>query len=662
MERKKCLFKLIIAVLIVITSFTTCETSPQQQTNLTTRQQTGVLSQEAIKPDFWIGDGGKGEGITIFQINSQGITGNDQDIIPELIRGVLIEAFDRFTAMRVLDRVELANMIMEGESDFYADENEIIRMGQVTDTKYQLRGDIIGTGAGYNVRLTVWDATTASSRATYNENLQRNEIEDLSGIRLASSNILAQMGIQLTSAGQQALVRSASDNEIHARTALARGINAQMQGTEVAAFSYFLMARAFDPSLTEAINNSIILHANITGNVGMNIREDIRWFNQWEERLKETEQFFHTFFLSESLPYTFFYVSDIKRGDIDVRAGTANLHIPGTYFHAHRIWINTIEETLQAIYDGLHITGRAAAWKLQNWPRESVTNLNTFANHRTNFHVVFELVNEKNMVIARTTAELQSSWELSGGRPIINIGTNYDYSVNSDGTVRSTELIFRNVNANYISDSMTIRVAGINGAEPEIAVRNSVIQICPIHHLDFIEIARFKFSRGEIRGFVNHSTNTGRLLIPETIWGDRVTTIGEKAFTGTGITSLHIPGSVSSIGNNAFENNRLTSVIIPNGVLSIGNEAFNNNPLRTVTIPDNTSVGKRVFTLYWTTEFRINIGQSVSLLPESFLFFQPRTQNFIDGWTAFQNFYNRKGAGTYTINTFGIWKHTPYEK
>ena len=68
----------------------------------------------------------------------------------------------------------------------------------------------------------------------------------------------------------------------------------------------------------------------------------------------------------------------------------------------------------------------------------------------------------------------------------------------------------------------------------------------------------------------------GDLVIPATINGYSVTSIGDLAFFYcSGLTSITIPNSVTSIGNQAFYNcSGLSSITIPNSVTSIGYFAF----------------------------------------------------------------------------------------
>ena len=86
------------------------------------------------------------------------------------------------------------------------------------------------------------------------------------------------------------------------------------------------------------------------------------------------------------------------------------------------------------------------------------------------------------------------------------------------------------------------------------------------------------------------------LVIPDTINGYSVTSIGVNAFEQNELTSVTIPDSVISIGLRAFVGNQLTSVTIPDSVTSIGLQVFWANQLPSVTIPDSvTSIGDYAF-------------------------------------------------------------------
>jgi hypothetical protein len=72
-----------------------------------------------------------------------------------------------------------------------------------------------------------------------------------------------------------------------------------------------------------------------------------------------------------------------------------------------------------------------------------------------------------------------------------------------------------------------------------------------------------------------NSNPYGALIIPSTINGLPVTSIGNGAFTNLyGVTSITIPNSVTSIGDYAFARTFPNSITIGNGVTNIGDYAF----------------------------------------------------------------------------------------
>ena len=126
------------------------------------------------------------------------------------------------------------------------------------------------------------------------------------------------------------------------------------------------------------------------------------------------------------------------------------------------------------------------------------------------------------------------------------------------------------------------------------------------------------------------------------IIGNRVTTIGQTAFSGcSSLTSVTIPNSVTTIGGYAFSScgsltsvnipnsvttievyafsgcSSLTSVNIPNSVTTIGQLAFSGcSSLTSVTIPNSvTTIGSEAFS-GCTNLKKVNIGKSVKDIGE----------------------------------------------
>ena len=524
---------------------------------------------------YWTGDGGKNLKLAVLEPTGKGLSPSEQWML-SLVQGSITGDFNKYSAMTVIDRQNLEKILAqqtESLSGNYSDD-DFISIGKLTNARYILAGSISKTATSYMLELSVSDVQTGERKASYPpKSVSPAALENLSAVKEASADILAQLGVKLTDAGIKELKQPVAVVQVQAQSALARGITAQRQGTEVAALSYYFQAAAYDPSLMEAANRSSILNANISsGNIGNDARNDIQWRKDWIARLTETEQYFDSFNKTASMPYTLFYVSDeIKKvGEINYKNETVTMGGIWTNLHGSGIWTVSMERALQAVYGGLDATKRKDTWGLASWPQQGVTNLNAFARRSENFAVVFELLNSQNKVIGRQTLQAGGYWELNrSGRPVINVNAD-------DGKT----LDFQNVNANDITDSMTIRVATVNGTDAETAARNGVLQIRAITKKEFMKNSAYKFTKGEIQGFVNDAAKESELLIipnttgseimaalygndapekkeliiPNTIWGDPVIFIGNGAFAKVRLVRVTIPNSVTFIDRGAFYN------------------------------------------------------------------------------------------------------------
>jgi len=611
---------------------------PPWQINTTDSRQPMSQTQTSYN---WTGDGGRGKSLAILAPKATGLEEN-QNYLPALVQGEFVSNFSGYSAISILDRQRLDEVYAEQLSGYYNDDAGL-DLGHLKETDYIMTGNITRTSTGYALQIQITKTADKMTAASYSGTFTFAELDNLIGVRRASMDLIQKMGVTLTSKAQIELSAGAVENHVNAQTALAQGITAQRQGTEVAALSYYFQAAAYDPALLEAVKRSSILNANISsGNIGDNIRNDIQWRKDWIARLTETEQYFDSFNKKESMPYTLFYTTEIKQiGQINYQNETATMGGIETHLHGSSIWTISIERALQAVYDGLEATKRKDVWQLAGWPQRGVTNLNAFARRSQNYAIVFELLNSQGKVIGRQTLQTGGSWALNGsGRPVISINADDRKTVN-----------FQNINANDITERMTIRVATVNGTDAETAARNGVLQIRTSTKSEFEVNDRFKFSKGEIQGFAGN--RVADLIIPSTIWGDPVISIGDGAFYNTGLTSITIGANVSMssksfggnsfqgfpdsynkngrkagnytqseflfnngeiqgfvkdsrrdlliipdtiwgipvtrIGNEAFKSKGLTSVIIPNGVISIGKEAFAYNEISIVTIPNSVT-------------------------------------------------------------------------
>jgi len=516
-----------------------------------------IAHADQLSAANFTGAGGRGTRIAVMELGGAERLPDGKNHLPSMVQSVLVSDLSRFSAISVLDRQRLEIVLREIESGIYQTEEDIGRLGEIENVDYVLTGSITRTATGHFLEVQVRGTGRAGRgnlgviRASFTSTPTVAEMNDLTGIRRVSMELLTQMGVNLTASARQELAGAAAASRVSGEIALARGITAQRRGTEVAALSYYFQAATFDPTLLEAVNRSSILHASIrSGNIGDDVRNELAWRRAWVERLTETEQFFADFHRRESMPYTLFYTVEITRGAINWQMETVNLSIE-THLHGSDIWTVSIERALQAIHGGLMATGRAQTWGLGNWPRQGVTNLNAFVRRNNNFSVVFELLNDQNRVIGRQTLQTGGFWELSwAASPTVSVNASDRRTLN-----------FQNVNANDISDRMSIRVASVNGIAAETAARDGVLQIRAVTRNDFARYDGFRFTRGQIQSFTNND-RIANLTIPYTIWGDPVISIGAGAFNRTGLTRVIIPSSVTYIGSEAFLNNNLTQLTI----------------------------------------------------------------------------------------------------
>jgi len=585
------MFTFVLALHLV-----SCPSAPaaKKPSALQENSQTEVSARQsqAARPAYWTGDGGRGISLAVLEPAGRGITQNEQWML-SLIQSSITGDFNKYSAMTIIDRQNLETILKEqlqSISGNYSD-YEIIKIGHLTNAKYILGGSVSRTTNAFMLELAVTDVESGVRKASLTPTpVTPAALENLSAVKEASAELLRQLGVNLTSAGLTELKKPLAISQVNAEAALARGVIAQRQGTEVAALSYFFQAASLDTSLVEAANRSSTMSANISsGNIGMNIRNDIVWRREWVARLTEAENFFN----NVPPPYTLFYSTGIETGAINYQTETAVLSIPASLRATGH---DSLQRALQVVYDGLNATRRKDEWGLANWPQQSVTGTNMFASQKQyNLQIVFELVNERNQVIGRQTVTM---------RP----GFRYTFNNNRMG-IEHTGNIFNNISFNAvkaddISDSLTIRIASINNAAPQTAQ----FQITALTGTQWTQTGSqfyLRVERGELKGF-NSSLSASELsqyrnlVIPSTgYWGEPlvITSIGIGAFRDKQLTGVTIPNSVTSIGDYAFWKNRLTNVTVPNNLTTIGNFAFHDNPIISITIGANVRLGTIAFGL-----------------------------------------------------------------
>jgi uncharacterized protein (TIGR02145 family) len=418
--------------------------------------------------------------LAVLEPEGKGLS-KDEIWMLSLVQSTIAADFNKYSSITIIDRQNIEAIIAEQKRSLSAitSDEDAIKIGNLANASHILTGKITKTPKTFMLELAITDAETGKRQASYSpKGITPSQVEDLSALKAASADLLKQLGVSLTESQLEELKGPVANTQVQAQTALARGVVAERQGTSVAALSYFYQAAAFDPTLVEAVKRSSVMSANISGiNLGENIRNDIVWRKKWVEQLKETEETFYKIINSAPLPYTLYYSTVIETKNINYQKETADLSISLSLV-ANGEWFSALQKSLkaaQAVMDGLNATGRKEDWGLKDWPatmyqKHGVSNTNPFAIGywsessyiEYDIPVEFELVNQRGKVIGRQVAVIGRQ-QL---KPYIKIPRDFIVKFYKN---KSSTLTFNAVNANDISDNLTIRIASVNGAPPKTA-------------------------------------------------------------------------------------------------------------------------------------------------------------------------------------------------
>jgi hypothetical protein len=433
----------------------------KSQQQLTTPKPIETPPPQPVSP-YWAGDGGKGKSLGILVPKSQGLN-KDLEYVPSMVQGIFVANISKYSAMSVLDRVAFDKVIAETLDPLWEDSEAIVRLGHVAHVGYMMTGNIIKTSIGYTLQINVSDTAEAKTIAAYSGTCTVAQLDNQTAIQIASMELLSQMGVSLSAKAIEELSTTATLQIINAQAALAQGIVAERQGTIVQALSYFIQSSGYDPSLAEAASRMNILNANISsGNIGADMRNEIAWRRQWIIRLQEAETFF-TNYVKNPQPYYLIYSTDIQKGNINWQNETITLNFE-MVFEPETSWMDPVNGVISAVKNGFLSTGKAKLWEL-DWPAKSAGGgVTPFVSKTMNYTVVAEILNDNGTSIARQSVTVSSGYYINDG--IITALNNWQGMVSFPG-----------LKADAITDTLTIRIASIDGITTENAAKQKNISI-----------------------------------------------------------------------------------------------------------------------------------------------------------------------------------------
>ena len=387
---------------------------------------------------YWTGDGGKNIRITVSEPVGKGLSPQEQSLLP-LIQSTIIGAFQRFSAMTVTDQLNLENILNQQRQSISGNfsDTDYIRIGNLTNARLVAFGSITKTATGYTFELAITDVETGERKASYlPKQVSLLALKNLSAIREASSDLLGQLGVNLTKNAIKELRRAENTTKVQAEEALARGICAQRQGTTVEALTYYFQAVSLDPSLKGAINRASVVSENISiGNLGQDIRNRLQAHDEWRTIITTARKFY-----ADHLPYELIYYTNISHGKIDFKRGTTNLSVEISLVPTNA-W-----EIINNLRQGLKNARQQDDWDF---------NLNQIAPKSIN--VTIEIVNEKNIRLSKRVS---------------HTFTNLTEIYQEDAI-----LYFPDVKADDITDQLTVRVVSVNKISAQKAGEIGYIKI-----------------------------------------------------------------------------------------------------------------------------------------------------------------------------------------
>ena len=154
---------------------------------------------------------------------------------------------------------------------------------------------------------------------------------------------------------------------------------------------------------------------------------------------------------------------------------------------------------------------------------------------------------------------------------VINLTNNINDTITCENISKLNSNDYSNCEITFDSEGLaSIELTGSGKFDGLKCTGNSITLVCGIITAD----ACFTFNSGT-GAITDYDDNCEKnVIIPATIGGVAVTSIGDFAFDSNNLISVMIPDNVTSIGVGAFSQNRLTGVTIGNSVTNIGQDAF----------------------------------------------------------------------------------------
>jgi hypothetical protein len=220
------------------------------------------------------------------------------------------------------------------------------------------------------------------------------------------------------------------------------------------------------------------------------VRNDIQRRNEWLKLLAEAEAYF-----GKHLPWELVYDPALIQGQVDYAKETVDLSF-NLEVRPTSGW-----KVVQNLIDGLDATGKRDEWDFTWWPLSSTVFVDYVPNssilgryvdragqHGKITKVTCALINEKGQTIASETVDCINKTAFDKGgdtreywKSLPEKGYTSGYTIIRNDIIstdsRTANVTFKNVNANNITDNLSVKIVSVNGISAEQAGRTGYIQI-----------------------------------------------------------------------------------------------------------------------------------------------------------------------------------------
>lgn len=260
---------------------------------------------------YFEGDGGNGKTISILPLNGNGVPAEQNDLLGA-IQLEFMDNFSSYSNIAVSNRKNQEEIYRELYSGYYDDDSKELDLGHLTPPDYFMNGSITKTASAYALQVQITTALDKTTVASYSGTWTFDELDNFTGVRHASSELLEKLGVRLTEAGKQKLTGAADANTVNAQTTLARANTAP---TAFERMQYTYEAAAIDPSLQEAARRLSVYQAAMleipaftapsfsaptftlpaiqpvsTGNIGADARDELARYRANKAAIEEQQQ------------------------------------------------------------------------------------------------------------------------------------------------------------------------------------------------------------------------------------------------------------------------------------------------------------------------------------------------------------------------------------